>query len=150
MYININVNLYLYVAKKRYFSREIQKICWVHLVASWICVVIQKRACPCNQWYERIVIGGVIGNIIGTLLSIMLVRCFQAGIRERYIQFSVINLLISNHRDNGRRIYYFNIATFIIFLIDMFCINVDILWQMARYIRYIFFDGYDFFNMKWK
>lgn len=102
------------------------------------------------QWYERIVIGGVIGNIIGTLLSIMLVRCFQAGIRERYIQFSVINLLISNHRDNGRRIYYFNIATFIIFLIDMFCINVDILWQMARYIRYIFFDGYDFFNMKWK
>ena len=121
IYIDFNVNLYLYIAIKRYFSREIQKTCWVHFVASWICVVIQKRACPCNQGYERIVIGGVIGNIIGTLLSIMLVRCFQAGIRERYIQFSVINLLISNHQDNGRRIYYSNITTIIIFLIDILC-----------------------------
>ena len=144
MYININVNLYLYIAKKRYFSREIPKMCCVHFVASWICVVIQKRACPCNQWYERIVIGGVIGNIIGTLLSIMLVRCFQAGIRERYIQFSVINLLISNHQDNGRRIYYSNITTIIIFLIDIS------MWIYNDKWLNIFFDGYDFYNMKWK
>ena len=128
MSINIIVNLYLYIAIKRYFSREIQKICWVHLVASWICVVIQKRACPCNQWYERIVIGGVIGNIIGTLLSIMPVRCFQPGITKRYIQFSVIILIISYHKENGRRIYYFNVTTYIIFssTFFVFCINVNI------------------------
>ena len=83
-------SIFVYSEKTLFFKRNPKDMLSAFCCFLNLCCYLKTCMPMQYQWYERIVIGWVIGNIIGTLLSIMPVRFSQAGVRKRYIQSSVI------------------------------------------------------------